>query len=635
MLAPMPPVLLLLALPSPVQADAPAPPDLFALRSRMERSGPQPASSQPASSQPASSQPAPPWAPPPGAARGWDVTHYDLALQVDPTSRTVQGQTALTATVGAGGDLVLNADGPIIDQVQVDGVDATWSQDGSQVHIDTTGAGSSLSATVVFHDRAGSTGRGGLGLDWGPPVASMHEPSGARLWLVLVDEPDDKASWTFHTTVPEGWQVVHNGVLVSTEAADPGWTTWTYELEQPISSYLVVLDAGDLATWTDPRAKDGSLVESEVVAAPDRLDAAVADLGNTADIIDQYGQWWAPYVWPLYRNVVFPFSGGMEHTTATSFGQDMIGTSSAEIVNAHEISHHWWGDLVTCADWDEIWLNEGLASHAELRWYEAQYGEDGRQAYFEAQRDSYLRWKAYEGVFSLVAPNFMWGGTVYDKGSLVMEMLRLQVGADAFDASLRRYEDEHAFDVVTTGDLQAAFEETTGQDWGWYFDQWAYQADDPSLQVGMEQRALAGGGVQVDLHLAQVNEAGSWRIPVPWRLRLADGSSQEGETWIEQDGPALTSLCLDAAPGELEIDPHAHLLFDGLDRDDTAFASAPAACGRAFAEGGSAGDTGLGAAGGTWSGGQTSCSVTPRPRGLLLALLLALPGLLLRRRSRG
>jgi len=508
---------------------------------------------------------------------GWDISHYDIDLKVDPDAQTVAGTITLTADANstAPQSLVLHADGPTITQITVDGAAVTWTQDGDDVQIPTTHASDKLTLTITYSVSGDDTTGSFLGLPWGQPITSLNEPSGARHWLVVRDVPWDKATVTWHTTMPDDWTVIQNGIVTAQDSVD-GWTTTVSELDLPLPPYLMVLDAGDFDVWRD----DSGAVPVELWAAPDKLDATIADFGDTADIIAFFADIWGAYPWPIYRNVIAPFSGGMEHTTATTLADSLLGSDWAGIINAHEISHHWWGDYLTCASWDEIWLNEGFASFAELRWYQDAYGEDGRQSYFDYQRSTYLDWKTYEGVFSLYSPNYMWGGTVYEKGSLVLDMLRSLVGTDTFDAALRRYADDNAHGAVTTPDLQAAFEAQTGEDWGWYFDQWVYQADDPTYTVGVQQRLMTNGSWQIDLFARQDNQAGSWTMPMDWLLILDDGSTQDASFWVDENTATL-SLCLAASLTDAQPDPQTRLLHGGITRDDGAFQPIALTCGQA------------------------------------------------------
>ncbi len=269
----------------------------------------------------------------------------------------------------------------------------------------------------------------------------------------------------------------------------------------------------------------------------------------------------------------------MEHTTATSFGENLIWHGDyAMIVNAHELGHQWWGDYVTCAEWEEIWLNEGFASYTEALWLEYEWGEEWLAYYvWEDQRASYLSWKDYEGEFSLYDPDYMWGGTVYDKGSFVVHMLRFVMGDDAFFEGLRLYADNHAHDAATTEDLRAAMESIHGVDLSWFFDQWVYRAGDPSYRIGLTNTELEDGSWQVDVHVEQT-AGDTWSMPVEWLLVMDDGSTVYDLQWVEGEYSAHSS-CHDQPAHTIDFSPDAHLLYDLLEHDMDGYEPAEIVCG--------------------------------------------------------
>jgi len=274
--------------------------------------------------------------------------------------------------------------------------------------------------------------------------------------------------------------------------------------------------------------------------------------------------------------VTAPFSGAMEHTTATTFGEDLIGHPMAEVVNAHELAHHWFGNLLTLAEWPEIWLNEGFASYGEVLWIEHAYGAAAKRNYIKNQIDSYYVWQALESSSTLYDPMFMWGGLVYDKGSLVLHMLRWVVGDDAFFEGLAQYLDNHRFGSVTTLDFRLAMEDASGEPLDWFFDQWVYQPGDPSYRWGITQTPIGSTDWQVDLHIEQ-EAPGSWSMPIPIRIHLESGDVVDVVA-DSGDGVVTTSLCLESGAVRATFDPNRALLFNNAVHVDSRFEAAPDVC---------------------------------------------------------
>ena len=546
---------------------------------------------------------------------GWDVQHYDLDLWFTPSSHQIVGQSTaiVMARLDAPGPLKLHASGPVVSTITVDGADATWTTADDALWVDmpaTTEAGAELSVLVSYTSAGNS--EYGSGFNWGDPAFSFNEPRGARRWLVVYDDPADKATLTWRVRAPSDLSVVANGDDIETTDNGDGTTTHTFDFDAPIATYLMVVYLGQLQPLVDESGRVPVYTWTSSWMVGPSLDA----FANTPDMIETLSELWFDFPWTHYANVVVPFSSAMENTTATTFAESLVTGERAEWVNVHELSHHWWGDYVTLSEWPEIWLNEGFASYGEVLWAEAAYGDDAMKDYLAEQRDSYLAWAEYEGVFPMYDPVYLWGGTVYDKGSFTLHMLRAEVGDDAFFDGLRAYASANPFGNVSTDDLQVAMESTSGEDLSWFFDQWVYQAGEPSFEVGVEQRALEEGGFQVDLHLRQTAE-GDWRVPVTIALTLEGGEELRAEGQVE-DGDARISLCTDAAVTGETFDPDVALLF--RDASFVAYDGAPSPilCGAEA-------DTGSGKPGGDCSCGGSS------PRGL--GWLAGLGLLALRRRA--
>jgi aminopeptidase N len=511
-----------------------------------------------------------------GPLQYWDIEHYDISVWLQPEEPRLEGDITIRAraTVPNPVQIRLHSDGPIIHRIRVDGIDKTWSEVDPFIVID-VGEGHSLGDVVhiqVEYQVTTFPSDDIVGLHWGDPIHSFNEPSGARRWLVVYDDPADKATLHWAIRAPSELSVVANGIPEPSMEHDDGTTTHSFDFDGPIPTYLMVLHAG---TYSHHVNTSGA-VEVHTWARPDLFEDAVLDFESTPRMIDYFGTIWGEYPWTHYANVTAPFSGAMEHTTATTFGEDLIGHPMAEVVNAHELAHHWFGNLLTLAEWPEIWLNEGFASYGEVLWIEHAYGASAKQAYIQTQIDSYYAWQTLESSSTLYDPMFLWGGLVYDKGSLVLHMLRWVVGDAAFFDGLAQYLDAHQFGSVTTMDFRRAMEDASGEPLDWFFDQWVYQAGDPSYRWGITQTRLGDSNWQVDFHIEQ-EAPGSWSMPIPIRVELESGEVMDIIA-DSGDGALTTSFCLESSTAFATFDPNRALLFINAVHVDSRFEAAPDVC---------------------------------------------------------
>ncbi len=507
----------------------------------------------------------------------WDVVHYDINVHLMPATETVNGIVTTTATARVDNPRLmrLKATGPIISAIHVDGIETSWEENRPNVVVDIpidVPSGSLVEVTVEYHVPR-PEGATFLGVNWGDPIHTFHEPRGARKWLVLHDDPSDKARLNWEIRVPSAMRVIANGTPIGTRIHEDDTTTHSFEFADPIPTYLMALHAGTYEHHIDASGP----VEIHTWAQPEIFDQAVADFGNTADMMMYFSGLWGEYPWTHYANVTAPFSGAMEHTTATTFGIDLIGTELAEFVNAHELAHHWFGNLATPQEWPEIWLNEGFASYAEALWAEHSQGEEALIDYLLKQRESYFAWQEIEAQSSLYDPAFMWGGLVYDKGSLVVHMLRTVMGDETFFLALANYLDNHRHGNVGTADLQAAAEAAHGDSLEWFFAQWVYQPGDPAYQWGLVETPMDDGTWQVDIHIDQTAD-GSWSMPV--EILLEDAQAEEHiVSTASGDGTSSTTMCMEAPVAHAFFDPRAQLLFSSETRKDDAYTAQSVTCG--------------------------------------------------------
>jgi aminopeptidase N len=264
-------------------------------------------------------------------------------------------------------------------------------------------------------------------------------------------------------------------------------------MDQPHAPYLTMIAVGSFAIvkeyWKE--------IELSYYVEPIFEAHAKNIFPHTKEMMDFFSTLLEyPYPWSKYAQIIVRdyVSGAMENTTASVFGEfmqrttrELMDVKENEITVAHELFHHWFGDLVTCESWSNLTLNEGFANYSEYLWLEHKYGRD--EADFHLMNE-------WQGYFSDVSTNLhplihfhyrdneeMFDAHSYNKGGSVLHILRKYLGDDAFFKSLNRYLNRNAFQSVETHHLRLAFEEVTGKDLNWFFNQWYFENGHPILDI--------------------------------------------------------------------------------------------------------------------------------------------------------
>lgn len=295
-----------------------------------------------------------------------------------------------------------------------------------------------------------------------PFLFSQGQPILNRTWIPTQDSPGIRQTWRARVTAPKPLTVVMSGLKVG-ETEDLGdRRAFTYAMDKPVAPYLVAIAAGDIAFRSlGPR--------SGVWAEPATLDAAAYETADTEKMIDAAEALYGPYRWGRYDMIVLPPSfpyGGMENPTLTFLTPTFIaGDRSLNGLVAHELAHSWSGNLVTNANWADSWLNEGTTSYFENRIVEALYGtkrarQEAALSYADMMSDLTEKGMtdpetALHLPDSVAGPDAGLGGVIYDKGALFFRTVEQEVGRDRFDAWLRQWFDNHAFQPATSAMILA------------------------------------------------------------------------------------------------------------------------------------------------------------------------------------
>jgi len=425
----------------------------------------------------------------------FDVNYYGISIDVDIPSTEIFGDVTVQAKalVDALDEVQLD----LVDDLTVDSVYVPGSGQLGYSH-----AGNILTVTldqiynsddlflfsVAYHGTPSVSGFIGFSFDVRysiPVISSLSEPYMARSWWPCKDRPDDKAdSLDISITCDTALYCASNGTLVDTVRNGDGSWTFDYEVRYPITTYLFSIAISKYTVWTDwyhYGPTDSMPVVNHVY--PDQYMYSVPRWGVTPYAIgvfsDLFGQY--PFVNEKYGHANFEWGGGMEHQTVTSMTGTWFGFDTNTVV--HELAHQWWGDMITCNNWHEIWLNEGFASYSEALFWEVAAGE---ARYKDEMSDmEYLS----AGTIYRTDTTDVWGifsNIVYDKGAWVLHMLRHVVGdADFFDILQTYYSSQYQYGDATTAQFQAICEQVSGMDLDFFFDEWIYGNYYPYYQYCM------------------------------------------------------------------------------------------------------------------------------------------------------
>ncbi len=403
-------------------------------------------------------------------------------------------------------------------------------------------------------------------------------------WFPTIDKPNERCTQELLLTVADTLETLSNGLLVASTRNGDGTRTDHWKLDQPHAPYLFMIAVGDYAvvrdTWNGIPVE--YYVEHEYEPYARRIFPHTPEmLQFFSDKLDY------PYPWPKYSQIVVRdyVSGAMENTTAVIFGEFMQGTERDlidELTNdkivAHELFHHWFGDLVTCESWANLTLQEGFANYSEYLWLEHKYGRDEADYHLLTELQGYLA-AAANDIHPLIHFGYedkedMFDAHSYNKGGLVLHMLHRYVGDEAFFAALNRYLSLHKYTEVEADELRLAFEDVTGEDLNWFFDQWFFQPGHPRLDI-----STAWDESSKTLTLTVEQQQNPEKMPAIFQLPThvdiydAEGKATRHAIRIDQRRQSFT-FNLPAKPALVNFDPDNVLLAEkseALTEEEAAF----------------------------------------------------------------
>jgi aminopeptidase N len=422
-----------------------------------------------------------PYFPDHGDAR-YRVHRYELALDYRPAPNRLAASARINAIAGRSplAEFMLNLSDFKIGRVRVDGRQAHYTHRGGRLRVRPAkpvrpGAAFTVEVHWSGNPKPVNSPWGGLGweeLEDGALVAS--QPVGAPSWYPCNDRPADKASYQISVTTPSAYAVVAGGRLL-TRTTKASTTTWVYEQAAPTSSYLVGLAIGKYQTVLLGDPGPGGVPQHGHIPAH-LLPEFSRDFARQPQMMDLFQELFGPYPFDEYGAIVVPEPTGLalETQTRSTFGNDV---GDIELFRAHELAHQWFGDDVTPERWEDIWLNEGFASYAEMLWFEASRDD------YDIDQDAEARRNTIDDGGQILDPGIdrWFGDAVYQRGGLALHALRRTVGDDDFFEILQTWTSEKGGGNATTDDFIALAEDVSGQDLGQFFEDWLVGEGVPEL----------------------------------------------------------------------------------------------------------------------------------------------------------
>jgi aminopeptidase N len=511
-------------------------------------------------------------------SREYDLQHSRIALKFDVEQKKVIGEVTHTVSVlkNDTNKLVFDSVGLTIESVTLNKAAVKFETTPTKLIVPLSVAAKKADKFEVEIKYEGKTSKGAYFIlpdkdypDRPKQIWTQGESEDTRYYLPTYDYPNDRLTTETILTVPAAWLTVANGKLVNVKDAGNGMKTWTWQESVPSSTYLITVVAGEFdevkdtwrgkpVTYYAPKGR-GDRLKINYARTPQMMELFSKKLG-------------VDYPWEKYAQVMVDdfIAGGMENSSATTNTSSSLVhpllapeyTTGQDPLISHELGHQWFGDLVTCKDWGNIWLNEGFATFLETVWSESHFPKD--QSEYE-RRNAIREWFEQSSLWAkpMVRHDFddsgEFDGNAYGKGGLVLDMLRHQLGEDAFYRGLRHYLEVNRGKNVVTADLTKAIEEETHTNVDRFFSQWVYGAGAPKFDLSY---TYDDAKHQVTLKVKQTQkiEGRIGLFQIPTDVEITTGAGAKTYPITVSKAEEAFALAADSAPIMVLFDKGGHIL---------------------------------------------------------------------------
>lgn len=503
------------------------------------------------------------------------IENLSLSLHVDLERREIEGKAVYTLKGIEGVKLEnvsLDAKELTIDTVKVAGKVVPFTHIDDTLSFGASRAGREFDVEISYHGKPES------GMYFVAPVKggrkkpvqawTQGEDEYSKFWYPCFDEPNMKFTTDFHITVKRPYIAVSNGELTGVTEDRKG-RTYHWRESVPHSSYLNSVAIGDFALIED----DFEGIPVQYYVEKGREEEARRSFGKTPDMMKFFSETiGVDYPYEKYAQVAVAdfIWGGMENVSCTTQTDETLHDERAENdypshpLVAHELAHQWWGDLVTTRDWSNVWLNEGFATYFQSMFHQHDRGEDEFEYHLDNLAKVYF---AEDGGYrrpivqrTYYVPAELFDRTTYQKGALVLHMLRTELGDRLFRKSLRKYCLDNRMKNVETSDLIKAISEATGRNMQPFFDQWIFSAGFPELKA---KYSYSSEKRQIELRISQTQKTDEltklFSLGIDISIQLPGGKRREEKVRLDRQEGRFTFEVRER-PLFVSIDPHNNLL---------------------------------------------------------------------------
>jgi aminopeptidase N len=505
----------------------------------------------------------------------FDVLHYTIDVAIEPATRIIEGSVTMRITPVSGilGAVEIDAD----DVLTISGVrravgdTLSWARSAGLVTVDLPPAvsvGDTIDIEILYSGTPALSADPGLFFTSAagyPLIYSLSEPWSARAWWPCKDYPDDKATFDLYLSVPTPLMAASNGTYLGYED-ETRWSSpyrrYHWREDYPMSTYLASITASYYVRIDDYFVyAPGDTMPVTHYVYPVLEAKARTDFDITVPALTFFSETFGlyPFINEKYGVALCSIGGGMEHQTLTSYGSSLVrGDHYYDWIFVHEMSHMWFGDMITCRSWVHIWLNEGFASYSEALWFEYLQGSDKLRSYMES-KDVPSRWNG--PVLrdpDNMSPDYYFDNVVYNKAAWVLHMLRHVVGDGAFFQILKDYcaDPRYRFSTAETNDFKAICEAEYGSPLSWFFDEWLTRTDRLDYRWSAHSYRLNDAfNLTIVVDQAQVEP---YAMPVDFTVTTA-GGALDTVLWVDEAHEEFHITLADSAL-DVALDPDHWIL---------------------------------------------------------------------------